>query len=106
VSPAAVDGTVVFGSNNDNLYAVGARTGQPKWQIESGDFSWASPVIANQTVVLASKEGRLLAFDVATGGKRWEYPVGSVEFDHTDILVLIDIIVVGSDSALHAIWGT
>jgi eukaryotic-like serine/threonine-protein kinase len=104
--PAVVDGTVFFGSRDGTLYAVGARTGEAKWQFESGDFSWSMPVVANGTVLAASKDGLLHAFDATTDGLRWTFDVGSVEYAHTAPLVLIDVIYIGSDEGFHAIWGS
>jgi eukaryotic-like serine/threonine-protein kinase len=94
---------VFFGSRDGSLYAIGARTGEAKWQFEAGDFSWAKPVVANGTVLAASKDGLLYAFDATTGAVRWTFDVGPVEYEHTAPLVLFDVIYVGSDEGFQAI---
>ena len=65
-NPAVVDGTVYFEGRDERLYAVGASTGETRWQSEAGGFSWTMPVVANGTVLAASKDGLLYAFDAMT----------------------------------------
>jgi outer membrane protein assembly factor BamB len=77
-SPAvADDGTVLFGSHDGRVYAVG-RDGATKWSYATGDIIFASPAVAHDgTVYIGSDDDHLYALVPQTAKPRWIFQVGS-----------------------------
>ena len=48
-SPVVSGNTVIFGSGDQNVYALDANTGALKWSFATGDVVHASPAVANET---------------------------------------------------------
>jgi outer membrane protein assembly factor BamB len=80
-SPAVVDGTVYFGSEDYKLYALNADTGVENWEFKTGSWVDSSPSIVGGKVYFGSNDGSLYALDAHSGEKLWDfktkYPVGS-----------------------------
>lgn len=76
-SPAvAADGTIYFGSDDTNVYAVHSD-GTKKWSFATGGAVEASPAIGEDgTVYATSDDGLLYALDSA-GTKKWSFNLGS-----------------------------
>ena len=80
-SSAAVDGgSVYFGSRDDHMYALDARTGARRWSVphlgpagrEDGSWIVGSPAVNGGRVYVGSSDGHdILAFDAATGRTLW-----------------------------------
>jgi len=81
-SPLVVDGTVFFGSGDENLYAVDAASGNLKWKFHTGDVVHASPAYADGIVYVGSWDGRLYAVDAKSGQQRWVFQGGVDELIH------------------------
>jgi eukaryotic-like serine/threonine-protein kinase len=75
-SPAAVGGTVFFGSSDGHVYALDAANGALRWKQRTGDVVHASPAVADGLVVVGSWDGGLYAFDAASGAPRWRFQSG------------------------------
>jgi outer membrane protein assembly factor BamB len=60
-SPAVVNGTVYFGSNDGNLYALDASSGQKKWSFQTGDMVQSSPAVDDGIVYFGSYDHNLYA---------------------------------------------
>ncbi len=58
-SPAVVDGTVYFGSEDGHLYAVDAQTGDKLWDLSIGDKITSSPALANGKIYIGGQDGKL-----------------------------------------------
>lgn len=73
-TPRIVDGTVLAGTFDGDLYAVDAATGDRQWGVElSGGFSiGVRPAVCGDTVVAASTEGAVVGLDRRTGDHVWE----------------------------------
>ena len=67
---------VIFGSDDNNLYAVRASDGTPCWTFPStGALPFrSSPTVSGQTVYAGSDDGNLYAVDINTGSWRWSFP--------------------------------
>lgn len=76
-SAAADDEIVVIGGRDKIVHALDPRTGERKWEWNSGARLDSSPVIVGDRVFLGSKRGPLLALDKATGDPVWEFDTGS-----------------------------
>ncbi|MFD7663701.1 PQQ-binding-like beta-propeller repeat protein [Streptomyces sp. NPDC059788] len=78
-NPAVARGVVYFGSDDQHVYAVDARTGKPVWPqpFPTGGSSRSSPAVARGVVYAGSDDGKLYALDVTDGRRRWERPTGA-----------------------------
>ncbi len=72
-SPAWHEGTVIFGSDDGNVYAVDAATGRQRWQATTGGPVSSSPALAGGRVYIVSYDGRLHALDATTGETLWKF---------------------------------
>jgi outer membrane protein assembly factor BamB len=72
-SPAVVDGTVYFGSQDYNLYALDAETGTEKWEYKTGSWVESSPAIVDGVVYCGSNDSMLYALDARTGERIWNF---------------------------------
>ena len=86
-SSAAVDGgAVYFGSRDDHMYALDARTGARRWSVphlgpggrEDGSWIVGSPAVSNGRVYIGSSDGHdILAYDASTGRTLWRRETNS-----------------------------
>ncbi len=80
-SAAYSNGTIFFGSQNGNLYALDAKTGVEKWRFHTNSFVDSSPAVVDGVVYVGSNDGHIYAVDAATGQEIWKfktpYPVTS-----------------------------
>ena len=76
-SPAiASNETIYFGSNDNKLHAVNARTGTRKWEFETEDWLTSSPAIgANGTVYFGSWDGVFYAVHGSAGPADSAWPM-------------------------------
>ena len=72
-SPALAGGTVFFGSQDSNLYALNADTGTKNWAYETGSWVDSSPSIAKGVVYFGSNDGKLYALKTQNGEKAWDF---------------------------------
>ena len=101
-SPTVVDKTVFVGSNDNNLYAVAADTGEQEWAFETFLFVYSSPTVVDGTVFVGSTDGNLYAVAADTGEQQWAFETGnSVGSSPT---VVDETVCVGSnDNNLYAL---
>lgn len=72
-SPAVVDGTVYFGSFDENVYAIDAETGAQKWKFTPESAVSSSPAVAGGLVYFTGYDGKFYAVDAATGKQKWTF---------------------------------
>ncbi len=72
-SPVAVDGTVYFGSDDGNVYAVDAGSGGEVWRFRTGDRVVSSPAVVGGKVYIGSNDRYLYAIDAVTGEEVWRF---------------------------------
>lgn len=70
-STAVVDGILYVGSDDGNLYAVDAETGDEAWNRSTGDYVDSSPTVAEGVVYVGSWNGSVHAFDADDGSEEW-----------------------------------
>ena len=76
-SPAVVNGIVYIGSQDHNLYAINALTGQQDWIYRTqGDIVLSSPAVVNGIVYIGSEDENLYAINANTGSFLWSFPTG------------------------------
>ncbi|MCX6063915.1 MAG: PEGA domain-containing protein [Caldiserica bacterium] len=98
----APDGTVCFGSNDRNLYAV-YPNGTLKWKYQTGGRVWSSPaVLGDGTIYVGSEDGYLYVLR-SDGSLKWRYQTGGI-VSSSPAIAVDGIIYVGSeDSYLYAL---
>lgn len=84
-SPAVWNGVVYFGSGDDNVYALDAASGVPKWKFHTGDVVHASPAIAEGTLFIGSWDTYFYALDATTGKQKWRFKTGEDPEIHNQI---------------------
>ena len=78
-SPVVVaNGVVYFGSTDNNVYAVYARSGARAWSYPTGQAAQTGIAVAGGAVYASSFEGNLYSLDASSGSKIWSYPAQSV----------------------------
>ena len=75
-SPVYRDGTIYVGSDDGNVYAIGAADGRQRWKHRTGGPVASTPAIANGTLYVASYDGKLYALDAKSGATRWTFATG------------------------------
>jgi outer membrane protein assembly factor BamB len=75
-SPVTEDGVIFFGSDDGNVYAVNAGSGQQIWKRATGGPVPATPAVANGFVYIGSFDGKFYALDARTGAPKWKFVTG------------------------------
>lgn len=70
-SPLLVDGTLYFGTFDNRLYALDARTKRVRWSFETGDDVKGGPAYWRGTIYTGSYDGKVYAVDARSGKLRW-----------------------------------
>jgi outer membrane protein assembly factor BamB len=74
--PVVVGDSLVFGSEDRNVYALDARNGKEIWRYTTGGAVSASPAVDGETVMIAADDGVVYAFNAKTGEKQWVFSAG------------------------------
>ncbi|MDO3642150.1 PQQ-binding-like beta-propeller repeat protein [Mucilaginibacter sp. L3T2-6] len=73
-SSPVLDGDVLyFGSGDNNIYALNAKTGQALWSFKTGDVVHATPVIKNNNLLVGSFDGYFYNLDKHSGKLIWKF---------------------------------
>jgi outer membrane protein assembly factor BamB len=72
-TPAVVDGTAYFGSNDHFLYAVNIADGAQRWKFKTGSRVASSPAVSQGRVYFGSYDGNIYAVDAKSGEQRWKF---------------------------------
>jgi eukaryotic-like serine/threonine-protein kinase len=72
-SPAVLDGTAYFGSNDHYLYAVNIADGTQRWKFKTGGRITSSPAVSQNRVYFGSYDGNIYSVDANTGMQRWKF---------------------------------
>lgn len=106
-TPAVANGLIYVSTDDGNLSALDALSGQKKWSFTAKAAIHSSPVVANGLVYVGSDDGTLYALDASNGHKKWSYRAGAA-IRSTPALVN-DLLYVGTDNrhiyALDALNG-
>ncbi|MDH7511014.1 MAG: PQQ-binding-like beta-propeller repeat protein [Methanolinea sp.] len=77
-SPSVAGGIVYIGSQDRNLYALNATTGEILWKydtMERNDIVSSSPAVANGVVYIGGLKTKVHALDAYSGDLLWKYKV-------------------------------
>ena len=72
-SPALSNGMVYVGSQDGNIYALDAATGEKLWAFKTNSWVESSPVIVGGVLYCGSNDGNLYALNAETGEKHWSF---------------------------------
>lgn len=72
-SPLVHGGKVYFGSSDEHVYALDARSGALAWAYKTGGVVHSSPALAGERIVVGSWDGAVYALDAASGEERWRF---------------------------------
>ncbi len=84
-SPAVVSDVVYFGSNDGNIYAVKANTGEKIWNFSTGFKVMSSPAVVGGKLYTGTDSGSLFCLDANTGTQLWKTPTGGVTFSSVNV---------------------
>ena len=110
-SPSIANGIVYAGSQDKNIYALGAFSGNLIWKFETLDAQVSSPAVANGRVYTGGDDGYVYCLDAYTGIMYWRTFVnGNLPYTYGSFVlkssptVVDDIVYVGSlDGNVYAL---
>ena len=76
-APAVSEGVLIWGSLDNNLYAVSAADGALLWTFPTDNIIFSATAIAGDTAYFGSTDKNLYALDVQSGQQRWQFRAGS-----------------------------
>ncbi len=71
-SPLVIDGTVYFGCENDQLFALSTRNGHVRWATTLGGPIKSAPAYRRGVLYVGDYGGYMNAVDARTGAIRWQ----------------------------------
>ena len=75
-SPAVVNGTLYFGSEDYSVYALDAATGAAIWTYPTGFYVHSSPAVAKGLLYIGSENWKVYGLNAHTGARLWSYRTG------------------------------
>lgn len=108
-SPLLLNGLVVIGCGDSNVYALDAATGVERWHFQTGSRVRATPAADGRSVFVGGFDGVMVALDLKTGAKKWSFktagnkyfPVGEIQ---SSAAVADGLVIFGSrDGVLYAV---
>jgi outer membrane protein assembly factor BamB len=72
-TPAISDGTIYFGSNDHNLYALDSANGALRWKFTTKGRITSSPAVADGRVYFESYDSNFYALDAKSGHLVWKF---------------------------------
>lgn len=75
-SPVHHAGTLFFGSDDGNVYALDASSGRQRWMMRTRGPVPSTPAVAAGRVFVSSYDGRIYALDEKTGEVLWRFRTG------------------------------
>lgn len=84
-SPVYRDGTIYFGSDDGNVYAVNAADGRQRWKRRTGGPVASTPALDGDMLYVASYDGKLYALDARTGVPKWRFHGGEDPAIHNQV---------------------
>jgi len=66
-------GVFVIGNSDGNVYALDMESGARRWEFETGQRVWATPLVVSDVVYVGSMDRHLYALDLSDGKLRWDF---------------------------------
>lgn len=94
--------TLLVASEDGNLYAYNAVTGEEKWSRQTGGKIWSTPVVRDGVVYFGSHDNSIYAVFLDSGQEKWTFATGGVVAGRP--LLFRDQVIVGSfDQNLYSL---
>ena len=104
-SPVVYGDLVMFGANDNKLYAVNRWSGKEAWNYTTGDTIHSSPTAANGIVYFGSNDWRVYAVWTSNGSTAWTKSTGNMV--QSSPAVSKGVVYVGSmDNRFYALNAT
>jgi len=100
-SPAVADGMVYIGSNDHNVYALNASTGEQVWNYTTGNYVSSAPAVAGGMVFVGSYDYSVYALNASTGVRIWSYETG-YEVSSSPVVVNGTVFIGSGDGNFYA----
>jgi outer membrane protein assembly factor BamB len=112
-SPSAADGIIYVGSQDKNIYALGAWSGNLIWNFTTEGAIESSPAVANGKVYTGGDDGYVYCLDAYTGAFLWKtfvngdlpYTYGSLVLKSSPAVVGNRVYIGSLDGYLYALDG-
>jgi outer membrane protein assembly factor BamB len=105
-SPSVVNGVVYFGSEDKNIYAVGAYSGNLIWKFATQAPVESSPAVVDDKVYTGGDDGNVYCLDAQTGALVWKTFVnGNQEFTFGSVVLKSSPAVVGGKVYIGSLDG-
>ena len=75
-SPVWSEGTIYFGGDDGNIYAVEAKSGRQLWKRATAGPAPSTPAVSGGIVYALSYDGNLYALDARNGSVQWRFATG------------------------------
>jgi len=75
-SPALVEGLVIVGSSDYNVYVLETNSGWPVWKFRTNKPVVSSPAVTEKAAYVGSADGNLYAIDLRSGRRLWSFETG------------------------------
>jgi outer membrane protein assembly factor BamB len=99
--PAVSGELLAVGTLDGHVYAMNAKDGNPRWEVEVSGEVLAAPVIVGNMVLVRTGDGRIYALDAADGHRLWVYDQSTVPLlslrGNGSMLVANGVLFFGSD---------
>lgn len=76
-TPSINDGIVYFGSDDHDLYALDAQSGELKWQFSTNGLVRSRPAVVDGKAYFVSDDGYLYAVEATSGQQVWRTDIGN-----------------------------
>jgi outer membrane protein assembly factor BamB len=83
-SPTVEGGVVYIGSDDGNLYALDAGSGETRWRFETGARVRARPTMHGDRVLVPSDDGFLYSVERDNGTQAWKSRIGATPAPRSD----------------------
>ena len=105
-SPTVVNGVVYFGSQDKNIYAVGAWSGELIWKFATGGAVESTPAVVDGKLYTGGDDGYVYCLDTSTGKLLWKTFVnGNLPFTFNTIVMKSSPVVAGGRVYVGSIDG-
>ena len=72
-SPAIFKSSIIFGSNNGNVYSMDLYSGKINWSFPTGNWVVSSPAVVDGKVFVGSYDSKMYCLDASTGKMIWKF---------------------------------
>lgn len=100
--PVVKDNFLIFGGEDNYLYAVNPSTGSILWRHKTGDWIKENPVISEKVIYFGGHDKRVRAVGLTDGKRKWDFKTGGWIMD-TPKLTEKSIYIISKDNCIYQI---